>query len=206
MSAQPLPAAEIPARRPNVPVSLSEAARRFKELGRGPSRATLSRAATDGHLKGCLSTDRRQRALYVFDKLCAYYGVNPDPKVATTAGRSRRAAANEPLVTSATGLASADLDAILDRFAQMQQQLDSMRELVLAATRDGRDLSEVRKTLMLKYDSENGHLRQRLEAAEERVRQAAAFDGLAREVSTTRQAISRLTDLVQQRLPEPARS
>ena len=62
-----------------------------------------------------------------------------------------------------------------------------------------RDLVDVRKTLQLKYDTENGLLRGKADSAEQRLRDAGSLDTLSRELSATRQAVNRLTTAAEER-------
>lgn len=175
------------------PVTLAEAARRFKHIGRGPSRTTLSRDATAKRLNSCLDLKAgRTRPLYRFDDLCNFYAVDPHAPVPATA----KPKAPDPSGPIGTG----EVAALVHQVAELAGQLAELRTLMASTAREVRDLVEVRRALQLKYDAENGLLRQKADAAEEKVRQGASLETLSREVSSTRQGVSRLAEAMGERL------
>lgn len=182
---------------PEQPVTLAEAARRFQRLGRGPSRTTLSRDASADRLNDCRDMRAsRVRPLYRFHALCSLYGVDPKapppPPASSPKGRAQAAA-------PVAGAGAEEIASLRQDLANLTGEVGAMRKVL-----DGfvRDLDQVRRTLQLKYDAENGMLRQRLEIAEERVRQAAGLDSLSREMTALRQQINRLNDRLPAAQPE----
>jgi hypothetical protein len=171
------------------PVTLAEAARRFKHIGRGPSRTTLSRDATAKLLNTCRELNAtRTRPLYRFEDLCSFYAVDPHapaPKPAT---------AKPEAPNQSPPIGTGDVAALAHQVAELAGQLAELRKLMVSTAREVRDLIEVRRALQLKYDAENGLLRQKADAAEEKVRLGANLETLSREVSSTRQGVSRLAE------------
>lgn len=206
-------------------VSLSEAARRFADLGRGPSRATLSRDATAGNLTHCRNPGTSRSARYDFTALRAHYGVDTDRPAqgrtghgssASAAGHAMGAFAQQldrianelaslrtadPAATRQPTASAEGLGEVHTRLDRMGAELEQLRTMVGEVTRNTRDILEMRRMLMLKYDAEAGLLRQRAESAEQRLRQAPAVDSLSREVSSVRQAVARLATLIEDRIP-----
>jgi hypothetical protein len=179
---------------PQRPVALAEAARLFQEIGAGPSRSTLSRDAGAGILTKCRDLKAgRTQARYRFADLCSVYGIDPTaptrPPGAKRRGGSSPHAPETP--TSSPALSSDDVAALSRRIDSLFTVIDSMRSEVASAVRD---LTEVRKRLQLKYDTENGLLRNRAEVAEARVRESEALNSLTREVTALRQAVTRAVD------------
>lgn len=179
---------------PQRPVALAEAARLFQEIGAGPSRSTLSRDAGAGILTKCRDLKAgRTQPRYRFEDLCSVYGI--DPTAATRSDGAKRRRGNSPQVSdtpiSRPSLSPDDVAALGQRLENLVTVIDSMRSEVASAVRD---LTEVRKRLQLKYDTENGLLRNRAEVAETRLRESEALNSLTREVAALRQAVARAVD------------
>lgn len=102
---------------------------------------------------------------------------------------------------SASTAAAEGVGEVHSRLDRMGAELEQLRAIVGEVARSTRDIVEMRRMLMLKYDAEAGLLRQRAEAAEQRLRQAPAIDSLSREVSSVRQAVARLAATIEDRLP-----
>lgn len=181
---------------PEPGITLSEAARRFAALRRGPSRSTLSRDAAAGRLKPCQEPCIRTRPMYYFSALCALYGVDPDAPPGPAAVPTQSLAAQR--APAATG---ADLAAVTALQQQLEAVAERIEQAVAKLTRESRELQEIKRTLMLKYDAENGLLRARAQDAEERLRQGAGLETLTREVSAARQGVARMTQTFQERWP-----
>lgn len=168
-------------------MTLAEAARRFKALGAGPSRTTLSRDATADLLAKCKVVHAaRARPRYRFSDLCLYYGV--DPAAPAPWPRAAKIAALAPAPAPA---APEEMAAAQAAITQLAGEVGALRKVVEGFVRD---LAEVRRTLQLKYDAENGLLRQRTDAADEKLRQAGGLDSLGREILAMRQSVNRIAD------------
>ena len=171
---------------PQQPVTLAEAARRFQQLGRGPSRSTLSRDANADRLAQCKDLrGGRARPRYRFRDLCTFYGVD------TNAPASAQRKPQHAHPAAGPGVSPQEILALQESLATLTSQVSSLSKVIDSAVRD---LDQVRRQLQLKYDAENGMLRQRLELAEARVRQGSSIDSLSREISALRQQVSRLHD------------
>lgn len=169
------------------PVSLSEAARRFAAAGQGPSRSTLTRDAKAGRIDDCVVRGSK-RDSYVFERLCRYYRVDP------AAPKTEDRPATNPTAANAS---SPEPNPGTPDLSQIVMALEALSTTVASLHKEVRDLVEVRRTLMLKYDGEAANMRMRVDTLQERLRVENSYQGLSREITGLRVATQRQEDILQ---------